>query len=97
VQATAATQQTKSTGTAAGKSAGGQDAFGALWSQAAGGLKKNTQSGPGPSIGQLAKEKSAAGIWGAPAPSSSATTSTATGTSGGAAKPLGNGLDDLLG
>ncbi|KAL2124990.1 hypothetical protein VTJ04DRAFT_1355 [Mycothermus thermophilus] len=97
VQAAAATQQTKSTGTAAGKSAGGQDAFGALWSQAAGGLKKNTQSGPGPSIGQLAKEKSAAGIWGAPAPSSSATTSTTTGTSGGAAKPLGNGLDDLLG
>jgi len=74
---------------AAGKSTGG-DAFGALWSQASVGIKKNTQTGPGPTIGQLAKEKSSAGIWGAPAPSTTANTA-------GGNKPLGNGLDDLLG
>ena len=77
-------------GPAAGKSASGGDAFGALWSQASVGIKKNPQSGPGPAMGQLAKEKSSAGIWGAPA----STTPNATGTGN---KPLGNGLDDLLG
>ncbi|KAK3990000.1 Epsin-3 [Cladorrhinum sp. PSN332] len=72
------------------KPAAGGDAFGSLWSQASVGIKKSTPSGPGPTIGQLAKEKSSAGIWGAPAP---ATSSTSSGTN----KPLGNGLDDLLG
>jgi epsin len=76
-------------GAPAAKSSGG-DAFGALWSQASVGIKKNTQTGPGPTIGQLAKEKSSAGIWGAPAPSTP-------GNSAGGSKPLGNGLDDLLG
>ncbi|KAH6853983.1 hypothetical protein B0I37DRAFT_20050 [Chaetomium sp. MPI-CAGE-AT-0009] len=72
------------------KPAAGGDAFGALWSQASVGIKKNTQTGPGPAMGQLAKEKSSAGIWGAPA---SATPS----NTGAGSKPLGNGLDDLLG
>ncbi|KAK3945215.1 putative golgi to endosome transport protein [Diplogelasinospora grovesii] len=81
-----------SVGSAAARPAasGGGDAFGALWSQASAGIvKKSTPTGAGPTIGQLAKEKSSAGIWGsvAPAPSSS--------------KPMGgsssNGLDDLLG
>ena len=74
----------------AAKPATGGDAFGALWSQASVGIKKNTQTGPGVAMGQLAKEKSSAGIWGAPAPA--ATSNTASGS-----KPLGNGLDDLLG
>ena len=72
------------------KPATGGDAFGALWSQASVGIKKNTQTGPGVAMGQLAKEKSSAGIWGAPAPA-------ATGNSTSGSKPLGNGLDDLLG
>ncbi|KAK4129141.1 ENTH-domain-containing protein [Parathielavia appendiculata] len=77
-------------GPASAKPVAGGDAFGALWSQASVGIKKNTQTGPGPAINQLAKEKSSAGIWGAPAPST-------TNTSGTGSKPLGNGLDDLLG
>ncbi|EAQ93066.1 hypothetical protein CHGG_01301 [Chaetomium globosum CBS 148.51] len=72
------------------KPASGGDAFGALWSQASVGIKKNTQTGPGPAMGQLAKEKSSAGIWGAPASTTSSNT-------GAGNKPLGNGLDDLLG
>jgi epsin len=78
---------------AASASAAGGDAFGALWSTASSGLKKtNTPSG-GPAMGQLAKEKSAAGIWGAPAAAGS----------GSAAKPMGGGVTgsgnglDLLG
>jgi epsin len=41
-------------------------------------------------MGQLATEKSSAGIWGAAAPASGSTPA-------GNSKPLGNGLDDLLG
>ncbi|KAK0741599.1 hypothetical protein B0T21DRAFT_283825 [Apiosordaria backusii] len=70
----------------------GGDAFGSLWSQASVGIKKNTPTGPGPTIGQLAKEKSSAGIWGA----AGSSTSPAAGKPAGS-KPLGNGLDDLLG
>ncbi|KAL2154635.1 hypothetical protein VTH82DRAFT_3311 [Thermothelomyces myriococcoides] len=79
-----------SSGPGAAKSSAGSDAFGALWSQASSGLKKNTQAGPGPALGQLAKEKSTAGIWGTPAPSAPSNSSTGN-------KPAGNGLDDLLG
>ena len=70
---------------AAKPSSGGGDAFGALWSSAAGGIKKDKTPAASPAMGQLAKEKSAAGIWGASAP---------------APKPMGgssgNGLDSLL-
>jgi epsin len=99
VQATAAQQPAASSVFSGAKPAGipsaakpatGGDAFGALWSQASVGIKKNTQTGPGPAMGQLAKEKSSAGIWGAPAPA-------APGNPAGGSKPLGNGLDDLLG
>ncbi|SPO02366.1 related to cytoskeletal adaptor [Cephalotrichum gorgonifer] len=48
------------------KPAAGGDAFGALWSQASVGLKKTNAPTSGPALGQLAKEKSSAGIWGAP-------------------------------
>jgi len=72
------------------KAPAGNDAFGALWSQASAGLKKTTPTTAGPTIGQLAKEKSSAGIWGTAAPAKPATGSSNS-------KPLGNGLDDLLG
>ncbi|AEO70573.1 uncharacterized protein THITE_2122203 [Thermothielavioides terrestris NRRL 8126] len=77
-------------GPAGAKPAAGGDAFGALWSQASAGIKKSGQAGPGPAMGQLAKEKSSAGIWGAPAASSA-------GKPAGGNTSLGNGLDDLLG
>ncbi|WQF86990.1 Putative ENTH domain-containing protein [Colletotrichum destructivum] len=73
--------------------AAGGDAFGALWSQASTGVKKTSTPTAGPALGQLAKEKSSAGIWGAPAPASSASK-----PAGGASSSGGNhGLDDLLG
>lgn len=78
VQATAPSQQNTgntsmsalkpaSTSSSASKPAAGEDAFGALWSQASAGLKKSDKPTSGPALGQLAKEKSSAGIWGAPA------------------------------
>ncbi|EGS18925.1 uncharacterized protein CTHT_0055380 [Thermochaetoides thermophila DSM 1495] len=94
VQTAAAAQKQSTASSGAGSKPGataGGDAFGALWSQASAGLKKNTPSGPGPSMGQLAKEKSSASIWGAPAPSSAASQPSTNN------KPLGNGPDDLLG
>ncbi|KAH8882523.1 ENTH-domain-containing protein [Thozetella sp. PMI_491] len=78
---------------AAAKPAGG-DAFGALWSNASVGIKKTDKPGSGPTMGQLAKEKSSAGIWGA-------STASTPGASTPAAKPAGgsasNDLADLLG
>ncbi|CAK7231074.1 Epsin-3, clathrin recruitment and traffic between the Golgi and endosome [Sporothrix curviconia] len=77
-------------------SSGGGDAFGSLWSTASTGIKKTggAGAGKGPSMGQLAQEKSHAAIWGAPAASSSSS-----GNVKPAAAPTGssNGLDDLLG
>ena len=61
---------TKAAGTTAAKPAAGGDAFGSLWSQASGGLKKQEAAGSGQSMGQLAKEKSSAGIWGTSSTSS---------------------------
>ncbi|KAK3393255.1 hypothetical protein B0H63DRAFT_14743 [Podospora didyma] len=77
---------------AAKPAAGGGDAFGALWSQASVGIKKSTPTGAGPALGQLAKEKSSAGIWGAPAPSTATQPKPYNGSGSGS-----NGLDDLLG
>lgn len=45
--------------------AAGGDAFGALWGKASSGIKKTNTNAAGPAMGQLAKEKSSAGIWGA--------------------------------
>ncbi|KAI1177254.1 hypothetical protein F4777DRAFT_209379 [Nemania sp. FL0916] len=70
------------------KPSSGADPFANLWGQAGSGLKKPTTAA-GPKMGQLAKEKTSASLWGAPAAS--------------APKPAGNtntsssGLDDLLG
>lgn len=66
----------------------GGDAFGALWGKASSGIKKNETS-TGPALGQLAKEKSSAGIWGAPA--------SHTLQQQQPAKQGGSALDDLLG
>ncbi|KAJ4146484.1 Epsin-3, clathrin recruitment and traffic between the Golgi and endosome [Fusarium falciforme] len=69
--------------------AAGGDAFGALWGKASAGIKKSSTPTAGPTMGQLAKEKSSAGIWGAPSAGSS---------SGNAApKTGGSAIDDLLG
>ncbi|CAG9989768.1 unnamed protein product [Clonostachys byssicola] len=64
----------------------GGDAFGALWGKASAGIKKEQTAAPGPAMGQLAKEKSSAGIWGAPASSI-----------GGAPANTGSASGDLLG
>lgn len=81
-----------STGSSTAKKPAGGDAFGALWANASGtsGIKKAAPTN-GPAMGQLAKEKSSAGIWGAPA---------APAKPAGGSQPAGNGgsaLDDLLG
>ncbi|KAJ4271314.1 Epsin-3, clathrin recruitment and traffic between the Golgi and endosome [Fusarium torreyae] len=70
--------------------AAGGDAFGALWGKASAGIKKSETPTAGPTMGQLAKEKSSAGIWGAPS---------AAGASSGSAPPKtgGSAFDDLLG
>lgn len=72
--------------------AAGGDAFGALWGKASAGIKKNNSQSSSPALGQLAKEKSSAGIWGAPAAQQSG--------GGAAAAPQSQGAsasDDLLG
>ena len=99
-QATPASQaSTSSTGMAALKpatpsggakpAASGGDAFGSLWSQASAGLKKSNAPTSGPALGQLAKEKSSAGIWGAAAAASPSQSQPKAGGS--------NNLSDLLG
>lgn len=53
------------------------DVFGSLWSTAsasAGIQKTNTGTNKGPNLASMAKEKASAGIWGTPAPSSTAST-----------------------
>lgn len=73
----------------AAKPAASGDVFGNLWQSASAGVAKKAPATKGPALGELAKEKSAAGIWGA------------SGGSGSAQKPQqstgSNGLDDLLG
>ncbi|KAI0097903.1 hypothetical protein GGR51DRAFT_539555 [Nemania sp. FL0031] len=73
---------------AAAKPTSGADPFANLWGQAGSGLKKTNVTTAGPKLGQLAKEKTSASLWGAPATG----TLKPSGSSAG-----GNGLDDLLG
>ncbi|KAJ9605658.1 Epsin-3, clathrin recruitment and traffic between the Golgi and endosome [Cladophialophora chaetospira] len=82
----------------------GGDAFGSLWSTAStkAGVKSTTPSQKGPDLASMAKAQSQAGIWGAASAASSASRPGATAptpntASAGQGKPLGNGLDDLLG
>lgn len=76
------------------KPAGG-DAFGSLWSAVSTSSGRSTPkpTGAGPSMADLAKQKSSQGIWGA-ASSSTTTNGGATNTLG--SQPASNGLDDLL-
>jgi epsin len=74
--------------------ASGGDAFGNLWSSASAGVKKTSTPTAGPALGQLAKEKASAGIWGAPAQNTYQAPKPA---QGGQQQKMGNGLDDLLG
>jgi epsin len=83
---------------------GGGDAFANLWSTA--GSKSGIQSKPaskGPDLASMAKAKSEATIWGAPAATATgqqragATNPTPNTASNQGANALGNGLDDLLG
>jgi epsin len=70
------------------------DAFGSLWSSASQGIKKSSTPLQSPALGQLAKEKASAGIWGAAAPPPSSTQQQR--PIQGQAK-TGGALDDLLG
>lgn len=74
----------------AGAATGG-DAFGALWGKASAGIKKTNTTSSGPALGQLAKEKSSANIWGSSA--SNSQTLGGTGPAGGS----GSASGDLLG
>ncbi|KAI0170008.1 ENTH-domain-containing protein [Hypoxylon sp. FL1284] len=80
------------------KSTGGADPFANLWGQAGGGIKKASTPTAGPKMGQLAKEKTSASLWGAPAPGTPKPMGGSQ-PSGGASKTTsgGSGLDDLLG
>jgi len=75
--------------------AGGGDAFGNLWSSASSGIKKTSTPSTGPALGQLAKEKASAGIWGASSSASSAPNQHQKPVQG--QQKLGGGLEDLLG
>ncbi|KAI1756872.1 hypothetical protein F4782DRAFT_526547 [Xylaria castorea] len=74
---------------AVAKSSSGADPFANLWGKAGSGLKKTNTPTAGPNLGQLAKEKTSASLWGAPAAS--------TPKPAGSTNTSGNGLDDLLG
>lgn len=80
----------KPAGTPATKAAAGGDPFANLFAQAGGGSKKTTNT-TGPKMGQLAKEKNSASLWGAPAGASAANPAQSSTTTGS------SGLDDLLG
>jgi epsin len=73
------------------KAAAGGDPFANLWGQA-GGAKKTTTSTTGPKLGELAKEKTSASLWGAPAANTAKPAQSMGGSTGG-----GSALDDLLG
>ncbi|RYP82139.1 hypothetical protein DL769_001744 [Monosporascus sp. CRB-8-3] len=76
---------------AAGKSStAGGDPFANLWGQAGGNVKKSTPTA-GPKMGELAKEKTNASLWGAAASTPKPAASSANTTTGS------SGLDDLLG
>ncbi|KAI1827843.1 hypothetical protein F4861DRAFT_291642 [Xylaria intraflava] len=74
---------------AAAKPNSGADPFANLWGQAGSGLKKAGPPTTGPKMGQLAKEKTSASLWGAPAASAP--------KAPGGSNTGSSGLDDLLG
>ncbi|KAI0000233.1 ENTH-domain-containing protein [Xylariaceae sp. FL0662B] len=84
---------------AAAKSAAGGDPFANLWGQAGSGLKKASTPTAGPKMGQLAKEKTSASLWGAPSGGSAPKPAGGSQPSSGQANTTtgSSGLDDLLG
>lgn len=82
--------------TPSAKPAASGDAFGSLWSTASVGVKKTSTPTAGPALGQLAKEKASAGIWGAGSSTSSTPIQQQQKPAQGQ-QSYGNGLDDLLG
>ncbi|KAI9790562.1 MAG: Epsin-3, clathrin recruitment and traffic between the Golgi and endosome [Piccolia ochrophora] len=77
---------------------GSGDAFGSIWSSASAGIKKSsTPTQQGPNLASMAKEKASAGIWGAPAASSSQQKAQAPSAPRTGGQNVGGGLDDLLG
>lgn len=89
--APAAASSTMSTATKSSSS--NNDAFGALWSSASAGVKKLNTPSQSPALGQLAKEKASASIWGAAAPATTPQQQNSAQTQ----QKLGGGLEDLLG
>ena len=97
--------------TTASKTGGGSDVFSSLWSTAStgAGITRGSSSSQGPDLASMAKAKSSAGIWGAPAtstpttpggqprPSAPTPNIASAGQTGASSAKLGNGLDDLLG
>jgi epsin len=91
-QPASGTSSVKSPAASSAKSGG--DAFGSIWSSASAGIKKTSTPTSGPALGQLAKEKASAGIWGA---SSTPASNPYQGQKPVQGQQLGGGLDDLLG
>ncbi|XXH06170.1 Epsin-3, clathrin recruitment and traffic between the Golgi and endosome [Hypoxylon texense] len=80
------------------KSTGGGDPFANLWGQAGSGLKKASTPVAGPKMGQLAKEKTSASLWGAPAAGTPKPMGSSQPSGGSANTTTGSsGFDDLLG
>ncbi|KAL7620885.1 Epsin-3, clathrin recruitment and traffic between the Golgi and endosome [Parahypoxylon ruwenzoriense] len=74
------------------------DPFANLWGQAGGGVKKSSTPASGPKMGQLAKEKTSASLWGAPAAGIPRPVGGSQPGGGSANTMSGSGgLDDLLG
>ncbi|KAI5865675.1 ENTH-domain-containing protein [Durotheca rogersii] len=74
------------------------DPFANLWGQAGGGIKKSSTPAAGPKMGQLAKEKTSASLWGAPAVGTPKPSLGSQPSGGPANSTAGSGsLDDLLG
>lgn len=94
----------KSTAKPAAAPAASGDVFASLWSNAGSkaGVQK-TATSAGPDLASMAKAKTDAGIWGAPAAAGAgqqragANNPTPNAAAQNTSKPLGNGLDDLLG
>ncbi|KAI1500230.1 hypothetical protein F5X99DRAFT_250653 [Biscogniauxia marginata] len=82
---------------ATGKPSGGADPFANLWGHAGTGLKKPNTPTAGPKMGQLAKEKTSASLWGAPAVGASKPAGSSQPTAGSGTTTGSSGLDDLLG
>ncbi|KAI1076241.1 ENTH-domain-containing protein [Whalleya microplaca] len=83
---------------ATAKSSAGSDPFANLWGSAGSGVKKASTPTAGPKLGQLAKEKTSASLWGAPVGNTPKPAGGSQPSGGSANTTTGSsGLDDLLG